>query len=303
MAGTLDRFTFRRPAPDDIDKAAAVMAAEEEAVRGHVTMGADELADWWRMFNLAEGSWLVEDEGGEPIAFAGLLERGGDYDCWVAVHPRYEGRGLSTELLARAERRVRGLGGTSLRSGMLDGNERARRLLESLGFREVRRFYRMQIDLEGPSPPAEAPDGATLATFRPQDAHAFHAALTESFAEEWGFHPMTFEEWRERRLHLPETDTSLWFLAWDGESLAGVIRCERKFDGGFVGSLGVRKPWRGRGIGMALLRHAFAEFHRRGEPHVSLGVDADNSSGATRLYERAGMRVMSVDVVFEKELA
>ena len=102
----------------------------------------------------------------------------------------------------------------------------------------------------------------------------------------------------------PETDTSVWFIAWDGDEVAGVIRCDAaKFGGGFVGALGVRKPWRGRGIGMALLRHAFAEFHRRGAPHVSLGVDADNAAGATRLYERSGMRIMSEDIVFEKDLA
>jgi ribosomal protein S18 acetylase RimI-like enzyme len=82
-----------------------------------------------------------------------------------------------------------------------------------------------------------------------------------------------------------------------------VIRCEaEKFGGGFVGALAVRKPWRGRGIGMALLRHAFAEFHRRDAPRVSLGVDAYNPSGATRLYERAGMSVVSEDVIFEKAL-
>jgi ribosomal protein S18 acetylase RimI-like enzyme len=76
-----------------------------------------------------------------------------------------------------------------------------------------------------------------------------------------------------------------------------------KFGGGWVGALGVRKPWRGCGIGMALLRRAFAEFHSRGRAHVGLGVDAANATGATRLYERAGMRVMSEDILFEKRLA
>jgi ribosomal protein S18 acetylase RimI-like enzyme len=115
---------------------------------------------------------------------------------------------------------------------------------------------------------------------------------------------MPFEEWKRLRLDAPEADTSVWFVAWDGDEIAGVIRCDtEKFGGGFVGALTVRKPWRGRGIGMALLRRAFREFHRRGVPHVSLGVDAQNSSGATRLYERAGMRVVSEDVVFTKQLS
>ena len=65
----------------------------------------------------------------------------------------------------------------------------------------------------------------------------------------------------------------------------------------------MRKPWRGRGIGRALLLHAFGEFHRRGDVHVGLGVDAENPTGATRLYESVGMRVTKEDVIFEKDLA
>ena len=60
---------------------------------------------------------------------------------------------------------------------------------------------------------------------------------------------------------------------------------------GFVRWLGVRADWRGRGIGLALLSRAFREFHERGERNASsLHVDTDNPTGATRLYERAGMR-------------
>ena len=300
---SLGELTFRRRSSADIDKAGAVFGAEEQAVRGHVTMGADEMRDWWRLFNLADGSWLVEDEEGRPIAFCGSLERGDELNCWIAVRPEHQGRGLSSELLSRAERRARAVGARTLKVGMLAGNERARVLLEGRGFTEVRRFYRMQIDFDGP-PPAPAPvDGITIATFRSQDARTFHATINEGFADDWGFIPQSFDEWKSRRLEAPETDTSLWFIAWDGAEAAGAVRCEAaKFGGGFVGALAVRKPWRGRGIGMALLRHAFAELHGRGEPHVSLGVDAYNPSGATRLYERAGMRVVSEDVIFEKAL-
>ena len=96
---------------------------------------------------------------------------------------------------------------------------------------------------------------------------------------------------------------SLWFIARDGDEIAGVARCEANRDGGgWIGAIGVRKAWRRRGVGLALLRHAFREFHLRGDPHVGLGVDAENPTGATRLYERAGMRVMNELVLYEKEL-
>jgi mycothiol synthase len=62
----------------------------------------------------------------------------------------------------------------------------------------------------------------------------------------------------------------------------------------------VRRPWRGRGLGEALLRHSFVEFHRRGRRAVALGVDADSLTGATRLYERAGMHVDQVHELYTK---
>jgi ribosomal protein S18 acetylase RimI-like enzyme len=66
--------------------------------------------------------------------------------------------------------------------------------------------------------------------------------------------------------------------------------------------LGVRRPWRKNGLGLALLYHSFSEFYRRGTPIISLGVDAASHTGATRLYQRAGMHVAAEYVSYEKEL-
>jgi mycothiol synthase len=294
---------FRRPVPGDLGAAADILAAEEEALRGSSAQGHAELVDWWRRFDLEEGSWLVEDEAGRAVGFSATFEHGDILDCWVCVRPEFVGRGIASELLRRGEERARALGKPSIHAGMLLENDAARRVLEALGYREVRRFYRMQVELDGALEPPEWPAGIRAETFRLEDARAFKDAIDEAFADDWGFHSSTFEQWKENRLEAPETDTSLWFIARDGEEIAGVIRCDgKRFGGGWVGALGVRKPWRRRGIGRALLRHAFEEFRRRGEPHVGLGVDAENESGALGLYERAGMRAVSADVVFAKEL-
>jgi ribosomal protein S18 acetylase RimI-like enzyme len=81
----------------------------------------------------------------------------------------------------------------------------------------------------------------------------------------------------------------------DGDEIAGVCLCRRDFsedaDMGWVGTLGVRKGWRKRGLGLALLQHAFNVFHQEGKLRVGLGVDAASLTGATRLYEKAGMNV------------
>jgi ribosomal protein S18 acetylase RimI-like enzyme len=117
-----------------------------------------------------------------------------------------------------------------------------------------------------------------------------------------GFAPMSFEEWKRRRVD--EADTSLYFLAWDGDEAAGAIRCDaRSATDGYVAALGVRAPWRRRGLGEALLVRAFDEMCRRGLTAVRLGVDSENPSGATRLYERVGMSVATEIVVYERRLA
>ena len=83
---------------------------------------------------------------------------------------------------------------------------------------------------------------------------------------------------------------------------ANLCYWKRHGDWGWIGTLGVRPAWRRRGIAEALLATAFAEFHRRCERRAALGVDAQSPTGATRLYEKAGMRVFWEAVVYEKEI-
>lgn len=294
---------FRAGAGSDLELAAALVRAEEADVRGHSDWGPQEMIDFWRRGDFAAGTWVVETADRRPAAFAMSMHRDDETDCWAAVHPDQRGRGLSTTLLAKVEERARERGSRRLKAGMFAENTAARALFDGLGFREARHYFHMRIVFDGPPPQPVLPAGIELDTFRKEDALAFHSALGDAFGEEWGFLALPFEEWERARLNAPDTDTSLWFVARDGDEIAGVNRCDpRKHGGGWIGALGVRKDWRRRGIGLALLQRAFVEFHRRGEPHVGLGVDADNPTGATRLYESAGMAVLTEDVVFELEL-
>jgi mycothiol synthase len=89
----------------------------------------------------------------------------------------------------------------------------------------------------------------------------------------------------------------------DGDEIAAVVRNDpHRYGGGWVGAIGVRPRWRRRGIGLALLQHTLAAFFARGIRQVRLGVDVQNTSGATRLYERAGMSVETEEGVYEREL-
>ena len=175
----------------------------------------------------------------------------------------------------------------------------------SRGYTPSRTFWRMSIDLgeEAPDPP-RWPEGIFVRTFEPdRDARATWQAVGEAFADHWGHTPVGFEEW-SKRFGGELFDPSLWFLAIDRDSdeIAGMALCSRYLDLGWVGSLGVRRPWRGRGLGEALLRQAFGAFHADGRRAVALGVDAESLTGATRLYERAGMHVDRVHELWTRTL-
>ena len=123
-----------------------------------------------------------------------------------------------------------------------------------------------------------------------------HQATEDAFAEHWGHVPRGFEEWR--RALIIEHD--LTFLARDGAEVAGAVVCnEDLFGAALVGILGVRKPWRGRGLGRALLLQGFGALYDRGKRLIGLGVDAGNETGALELYESVGMRIGGREDVYE----
>jgi ribosomal protein S18 acetylase RimI-like enzyme len=97
-------------------------------------------------------------------------------------------------------------------------------------------------------------------------------------------------------------DPQLALVALDGDDVAGGLLSRLVEGTGWVDVLGVRRPWRGRGIATALLRRAFASLAARGAASVMLNVDSANETGATRLYESVGMRVRRAWHLFERPL-
>jgi len=182
-------------------------------------------------------------------------------------------------------------------------NEWKRALLAGAGFSPVRAFFRMRVDLTGPVAPAPFPEDLELRVFAPaSEARAVHEALDEAFADDFRPRHDPQEDWEQRLLGRPEFDPGLWFVAWDDAQVAGAVAAYDFGDIGWVQGLGVRAPWRGRGVGLALLTQAFAALHGRGQTTVCLGVDSENETGAGRLYERAGMRVDQRWIFYRREL-
>jgi GNAT superfamily N-acetyltransferase len=275
----------------------AELLADDERHHGRpVQIGVNEVREWTSTADLASGSWLYEDDHG-PVAVGWTGTQGEVGFAIGVVHPRAKGRGLGSELVDRSEAALRRNEIVRIHQFTIGGDSLAVALLTARGYRDVRHFYEMAIQLEA------APDVPDLPieVFREDDARTFHDALDEAFQDHWEHHGHGFEEWWNRHRTNPNFDPTLWFLIRDGGEVAAVVRNDaNRNGGGYVGALGVRRLWRGKGYAKALLLHTFREFWDRGMPRVTLGVDAENPTGATHLYERVGMHVEAENVVFEK---
>jgi mycothiol synthase len=265
-------------------------------------MNGDEIRQWFHNESFQPENMVVLVDDDDHVV--------GYFDVWLvgeSVDVDIAAPGFWDETLDHAENRARALGAKRVRTFFLDGHALADRISER-GYRTIRSSWTMEIEfgVEAPAEPV-VPEGVEIRTYRhPEDEQAVYQALQEAFADDWNFHPEPIEQWREFTVKWRNFDPDLWLVAWDGEEVAGASLNypERSDDPGhgFVGTLGVRRPWRRRGVGEALLRRTFALLHARGLRKVRLSVDAENTTGATRLYERVGMSVLRQSNTWERGL-
>jgi mycothiol synthase len=305
----LDGYHVRRPAVTDVAAVTALIRACEVVDFGVAERTEEDTTVALRTIDPQRDAWLVEDERGRLAAAAAVrAPHPTNLRAFVVVHPDYRGRGVGTHLLALSEGRAGELAAAAppgedvkLTQGVGPHNDAARTLLEKHGYAFVRRFWRMGIDLRQELPEAEWPEGIRAEPLGGNEREVFDA-MEEAFADHWGFTPHDYEEWRAWMVDRDDFDPSLWIVVRDGDELAAASLNYVSEGVGWVGVLGVRKPWRKRGLGLALLRAGFREFRARGLETAVLEVDSENATGATRLYERAGMHVVHHSDAFQKLL-
>ena len=205
----------------------------------------------------------------------------------------------------RARERAAGREGALIRSFAYDRDIPEKAALERHGYELIRHSYRMRIDFDNDPPEPELPEGVAVRTASEADLQTAYETQMETFADSWEHAVEPYEEWSHWMVE-EDLDLSLWFVAEEADEVAGIALTkpyEAEEGLGWVRVLGVRRPWRRRGLGRALLLHVFQEYRRRGFHGVGLGVDAESLTGANRLYERAGMRVFRRSDIYEKSLA
>jgi mycothiol synthase len=309
-AGLPGDWLPRRPVPGDARAVHALCVAYEEALLPAADLSlADVAADLAAPTADAGRNQAVVFDGDHALAWAHLSDRTAGHtvvDLYVA--PTLDAVVADTladwcwsVLLDRAAAvaRERGVPVTLVDTGTVDGDAAAAGRLAERGFRRVRTFWRMARDVDA----SESLAGTDGVVVRPvasggaafdADLITMHRIHEESFADHWNFHPTTLDEWWGRYRTSAGLDLGLWWLAEvDGVPGGFAVATMQMADEGalYVDSLGTARSARRRGVATALLRHSFGAAVQRGMSSVRLNVDSENPTGATKVYESAGMRV------------
>jgi mycothiol synthase len=295
----MSSYRLRELTEDDADDVARLFVQAWGDAR---QMNGDEIRQWLANEALLSENLLVVVDGDDRVV--------GYFDVWPegeSVDVDMAAPGIWDEALDHAENRARALGARRVRTLVSEGHDLAE-WISGRGYRPIRSSWTMEIEfgVEAPAEPV-VPDGIELRPYRhPDDEQAVYEALQDAFKDHWDFHPESIDQWREFTVKWRNFDPDLWLVALDGDEVVGASLNypERADDPGYgwIGTIGVRRPWRRRGVGEALLRRTFALLHARGLRKVRLSVDSQSPTGAERLYERVGMSVLRQSNTWECEL-
>jgi mycothiol synthase len=311
-APAIPGLTFRHADSSDWTIVAAVLNASlagdgVDEVQSAASLASDNerLPD----FDIARDVVIAEIDG-DPVAFAigYRLVRDGALalETWAAVLPGHRGRGIGTAIHRATRARLAAEaaadprpGERSFRSFALEIEHAAIRLLDAEGYVPIRFGFEMRRPITGRLPAVTLPTGIEMRPVRPDQHRAIFDADNEAFRDHWGHRELTDGDFRAR-FEGPDTDTSLWCVAWAGDQVAGVVintifRDENEQLGvrrGWLDHVSVRRPWRGRGVAKALCAASFRVLRDEGMDEAWLGVDAANPTGALQLYEGLGFHVV-----------
>jgi len=238
------------------------------------------------------------------------------YNHFALLLPRWRGQNIRRAMLLNNERRLREIASSYPKDGARffevwagDAEVDWVSLLVEEGYKPIRYSFEMvRPNLEN-IPDLSLPEGLEVRPGKPEQSRAIFKAAAEAFQDHWGaseWHHEEYERWQEQSFFNPD----LWQVAWDGDEVAGMIlnliheEENREFNRkrGYTETICVRRPWRKKGLAKALLARSFKVLKEQGMTEAALGVDAENISGALRLYESMGFRVVKKHATYRKPL-
>jgi ribosomal protein S18 acetylase RimI-like enzyme len=226
------------------------------------------------------------------------------------VRPDLRGQGIGTVLAAAMRSRALEahrerepeLSAMLLLRGLADNVEQ-QRLMADIGLAPERWNFSMRADLsKEPRPRDLVPEGLELRRYDESLAVAMHQAHNAAFVDHPNWTPWSDSEWRQWVTESRNFRPHLSFVVVDQARPDEVVAYvqSNEYDAyyemtgkreAYVGKVGTRREYRGRGLASLLLGHALAEYREAGFDEAALDVDSENPTGALGIYERAGFEM------------
>jgi len=248
--------------------------------------------------------WEKQDDGTLLYLVVGFL------------HPSWRCQGIGTFMLQRAEARLRQIAAThetTEKYFQIWGNDselNLQALLKSQGYQPARYFFEMTRDINAPLPEVALPPGLEVRPVTESHYRPIFEAANEAFRDHWGHIERNFEDEFPQWQADPDFNPALWKVAWDGDQIAGMVQnfvnatenTEYNRKRGYTEGISVRRPWRKMGLARALLVQSIAMFREMGMEETALGVDAENQSGALKLYQGVGYKEVHRNMSYRKPM-
>jgi mycothiol synthase len=299
----MNKYSVRPAALTDIEEVYALIAKQNTLDYGSASKTIDDLRRSWQSLNLEDDTCMAYADG-KLAGYAELLDNDSPF---IYLQDR-NNSDLAFQLLTILEKKAahRKKDRVNLFTRISEKNKTLLQLFASNGYKSNLSFLIMEFVMEhSPSHPQWI-DGISVRPFiRNQDEQATYRADEEA-SEDKGYHePLSYEGWVKRmRMDQESFDPDLWFLACQDSEIVGVALnlYHKESNTGWVDHLGVRRAWRKRGIGKALLLHSFGELYKRGICRIKLSVDSKSLTNAPRLYESVGMKTVQQYHIYRKEI-
>ena len=263
---------------------------------------------------------LIAEVNGQVVAYSRVFwakQEDGmrTYTCFGFMLPEWRRKGIGTAMLKHGESRLREIAATHPQDGprafqvfyVSDTEKGTLALLESAGYTPIRYGFQMVRDLSEPFPDAPMPEGLEVRPVEKEHLRAIFDADMEAFRDHWGFSPPTENRYLGW-INQPDFNPSLFKVAWDGDQVAGAVQnfinakenVEYNRKRGYTEGIFTGRPWRKRGLARSLIVQSMKMFKEMGMTETALGVDAENTSGALRLYQSVGYRQVKKGITLRK---
>lgn len=255
----------------------------------------------------ARGFWFQEENGPRIFATVGFLA------------PAWRRKGIGSAMLQWVENRMRVVSealpsaDASFFQCFTDHeNKGLVFMLEKYGYKPARYFVEMVRPNLEDIPDFPLPEGLEVRLVLPEHYRAIWEADQEAFRDHWGYSEPTEEDYQGWLGNKTIFQPDLWQIAWDVKTneVAGQVKTfinaaeNEKYNRkrGYTEFISVRRPWRKQGLARALIVRSLRLQKERGMTESALGADSENISGATRVYEDCGFRVVKRNAIYRKPL-